>query len=216
MMCQYIPSDWSVDMVGNGLKLQAPSRDDAEDVLQGCFKSLKRTAQELGAVLMITWEGNGDRPFTITPSDSPEIYSSGGSPSMPNLFGADYMRILEFLMEQRQEGNIVIITSNTTDICLHTNDLLTPARAHWTPNQFTGYNYLQSWQADMSRYEHLKESLRRDRYAPDFEYKLIRPDGALCEYQTNYYLCQDYCGDEVRIGVSRPEDYRVLAAAEVG
>ena len=156
-----------------------------------------------------------------------------------DLVGADYLRILEFLTEQRHEGNIVIITSNVTrddrgqlistdnpaagrDICYHTNDLLLPTRAHWTANQFTGYNYRLSWRRDWEdydrlnpEYDRLKEALERDGVAPNFEYTLFRPDGALCRYSTSYFRCQDYCGDEVRIGVSRPQDWEMLTPAPV-
>lgn len=141
------------------------------------------------------------------------------------LLGADYMRILEFLMEQRQEGNIVIITSNTSNVCYHTNDLLLPSRANWTASQFTGYNYLRSWRATREddpanpqrlnpQFDTLRDILASDGYAPGYEYTLYRPDDALCSYATDYYLCRDYCGDEVRIGVSRPADWRLLEAAE--
>lgn len=143
-----------------------------------------------------------------------------------DLLGADYMKILEFLMQERQDGNIVIITSNTTDICYHTNDLLLPSRAYWTAAQFTGYNYLRSWRANREEapdspqrlnpeYEALKELLARDGYVPNYEYTLYRPDDAKCSYSTTYFLCRDYCGDEVRIGVSRPQDWALLEAAPV-
>jgi hypothetical protein len=143
-----------------------------------------------------------------------------------NLLGADYLKILEFLMEQRQEGKIVIITSNTTNICYHTSDLLKPSRAHWDAARFTGYNYLRSWRASRDedpvnprrlnpQFDRLREILARDGSAPGYEYTLYRPDDALCSYQTDYYLCRDYCGDEVRIGVSRIEDWRLLEPASV-
>jgi len=155
-----------------------------------------------------------------------------------NLLGADYIRIHEFLLEQKQNGNIVIITSNVTrdandepistenpqagrDICHHTSDLLLPSRAHWSARQFSGYNYRLSWRRDRHDYSRLnpeyiqlKEILARDGYAPDYEYTLYRPDGAWCRYSTTYFLCRDYLGDEVRIGVSRPQDWQLIEPAE--
>ncbi len=154
-----------------------------------------------------------------------------------NLVGADYRRILEFLMQQKEEGNIVIITSNITrdengepistenptagrDICHHTNDLLLPNRASWNASQFTGYNYRKSWRRgfdDFERlnpeYHRLREALAKDGCAPNFEYTLYRPDGALCSYSTSYLLCNDYCGDQVRIGISRPQDWSLIEPA---
>lgn len=154
-----------------------------------------------------------------------------------SLLGADYIRIHEFLIEQKQAGNIVIITSNITrdsegepistpnpqagrDICHHTSDLLLPSRAFWSAKQFTGYNYRLSWRAgrdDYERlnpqYEQLKEVLAKDGYVSNYEYTLYRPDGALCSYSTTYFLCRDYLGDEVRVGVSRPQDWQLLEPA---
>ncbi|MBW4579637.1 MAG: hypothetical protein KME42_08705 [Tildeniella nuda ZEHNDER 1965/U140] len=154
-----------------------------------------------------------------------------------DLLGADYRRIHHFLIEQRTEGNIVIITSNITrdvhgnpintpnpqagqDICHHTSDLLLPSRAYWSPRQFSGYNYRLSWRKSRDdydtlnpEYERLKDLLARDGQIPDYEYTLYRTDGALCRYQTSYFLCQDYLGDAVRIGVSRPQDWQLLEAA---
>ncbi len=210
---EYLPRGWEVKPIGGALHLIAPDRSEAEDLFKGACRSLSRTASEIGAALCITWEGC-DRPFQIAPSV--HDVESGGIPPMSDLFGADYLKILEFLQAQRHEGNIVIITSNTTNKCLHTNDLLLPSRAHWSAAEFHGYDYLQSWRVDLPNYEKLKGLLERDRTAPGFEYKLRRPDGAICEYETTYHLCRDYCGDEVRIGVSRPQDYRVLAPAPQG
>lgn len=154
-----------------------------------------------------------------------------------NLLGADYAKIHEFLMQQRTEGNIVIVTSNITrdakgnpintsnpkagrDICHHTNDQLLPSRAVWSPHQFTGYNYRLSWRASRNdykrlnpQYDRLRELLQRDGQVLDYEYELFRPDGAHCSYSTSYFLCRNYLGDEVRIGVSRPFDFRVLKLA---
>lgn len=151
-----------------------------------------------------------------------------------NLLGADYIRIHEFLVEQKQAGNIVVITSNITrdengnpvsttnpqagrDICHHTSDLLLPSRAYWSSRQFSGYNYRLSWRADRNdydrlnpQYDQLKETLARDGYASNYEYTLYRPDRALCSYSTTYFLCRDYLGDEVRIGVSRSQDWQLL------
>lgn len=173
-----------------------------------------------------------DGTYMGVPSMSGASYLSSGQSiegdnKMPSasLVGADYMKILEFLMQARQEGMIVAIVSNTTDICYHTNDLLKPSRAHWSAAQFTGYNYLKSWRADRDgaiaspdfrvnpQYSRLKELLARDGVAPNYSYELFRPDDAKCSYSTSYYLCRDYCGDEVRIGVSRPQDWTLLEPA---
>jgi hypothetical protein len=150
-------------------------------------------------------------------SDPKPANPSGGNEmsieQMGSLLGADYARIHEFLKEQREEGKIVIITSNITGICHHTNDKLLPERGVFKPHMWTGYNYLNSWRDTMSQLAHLQDLLRRDGKVSQYEYQLRRPDNAFCGYSTDYYLCHDYLGDEVRIGVSRPEDWRLIEAA---
>ncbi|HEY9748436.1 MAG TPA: hypothetical protein V6C63_07150, partial [Allocoleopsis sp.] len=219
-----IPRSWEVRPTANAIRLIAPDRQEAMDLIKGARSYFKQSAERLQCELMIVAHGS-DRPLlrikaqNQKPSEGEELKMSDRQSA---LLGADYMRILGFLMHQRQEGNIVIITSNTTNICLHTNDLLTPARAHWTAAQFTGYNYLRSWRASREEYdrlnpefEQLQTLLARDGYVKGYNYSLYRPDDAKCSYSTDYYLCRDYCGDEVRIGVSRPQDWQLLEPAEI-
>lgn len=142
---------------------------------------------------------------------------------MPNfenfLKEADEMRVLDFMREQISNGLIVIITSQINDQCLYTSKSLKPERAFWTPDQFQGHNYAKSWDIDgvghpSSEYDQMRSLLERDGAIQGYQYRLVRPDGALCEYQTDYYDVADgWGGHWVRIGVSRPEDYRVLQPA---
>jgi len=215
--CIHAPNKDTASRLRRSLRLMAMQalkfkKEDTQIFYPGCKRPFQIPARmALGAMAL---------------SDIPA--SSNNQPSRDrhhDLLGADYMRILEFLMEQRQEGNIVIVTSNTTNICYHTNDLLLPSRATWTANKFTGYNYLRSWRASRQdnplaperlnpQFDTMRELLNRDGYIRDYEYTLYRPDDALCSYQTDYYLCRDYCGDEVRIGVSRPQDWQLIESAE--
>ena len=241
-----IPSGWSVLPAIDGLRLVAPNSNYASDLLRGAKRSLKQAADRMGIDLWICSQDQATPIKRIRASRrSQESYQDDElrkpfmSDRVADLLGADYVRLHEFLMAARQEGKIVIITSNVTrdadnnpistenpaagrDICHHTNDLLLPSRAYWSAHQFTGYNYRLSWRRDRNDYEHLnpeyhhlKELLARDGQAPGYEYKLFRPDGALCSYKTDYYLCRDYCGDEVRIGVSSPNDWQLLEPAEI-
>lgn len=182
----------------------------------------------------IYYDGCKGRPFVIpvcmappTEDLDPDLFPATEMTPVHNLLlGADYCRMHEFLMEQRQQGKIVIITSNTSDICYHTNDLLNQTRGKRKPHEWTGYCYLWSWRADRAsrpidginpQYERLKSLLERDGYVPSYEYELFRPDvkenralDSWVTYKTDYYLCNDYLGDQVRIGVSHPDDYSVL------
>ena len=215
-----------IELTSESIVLYMDSYQAALQCIRERTAALARWALEFDRPQTLVRYPGCKRPFRVLAS-----MSSGEKERLPqmrdrelNLLGADYLKILEFLMEQRQEGKIVIITSNTTNICYHTSDLLKPSRAHWSAAKFTGYNYLRSWRADRAedpnnprrlnpQFDLLREVLSRDGYAPGYEYTLYRPDDALCSYQTDYYLCRDYCGDEVRIGVSRVEDWRLLEPA---
>jgi hypothetical protein len=235
---------WSLIPVFNlGLLVaDVPSPRDAVRVVDRYTDYLAMSAFKLGfnkAVIKHPGLNPGEYAYEIPirmaiMGDETQGAMSIVSDNQMNLLGADYIRIHEFLIEQRQSGNIVIVTSNITrdeygnpisttnpqagrDICHHTNDLLLPSRAYWSPQQFTGYNYRLSWRSDRDDYERLnpqydrlKEILIRDGYASNYEYTLYRPDGAKCSYSTAYFLCRDYLGDEVRIGVSRPQDWQLL------
>lgn len=139
-----------------------------------------------------------------------------------SLLGADYMRLVERLHEWQQQGKIIAIVSNTTNICHVTNDLLLPSRGYLSGRQFKGYNYLKSWRLNFEddgrlnpQYQQLRDLLDRDGYVKGFNYTLYRPypDDSLCEYATDYYLCENYCNDVVRIGVSDPQDWRLVQNA---
>lgn len=135
------------------------------------------------------------------------------------LKGADEMRVLDFLREKISDGLIVIITSQVSDQCLYTSKSLKPERAFFTPAQFQGYDYAKSWDIHKvghpsEEYQRMRSLLEQDGAIQGYQYRLIRPDGALCEYATDYYDVADgWGGHWVRIGVSRPEDYRVLQPA---
>jgi hypothetical protein len=225
-------SDWEIGFSQRNLILFAPSKCEALNLASLEPEKLAAWAERLEKSATIV-KYPGGQGYRIPAQMAEETKMATNF----DLLGADYIRIHEFLIEQRQSGNIVIITSNITrdasgnpistpnpeagrDICHHTSDLLLPSRAHWSARQFTGYNYRLSWRASFNDYEtlnpqydRLKEILARDGHAPNYEYTLYRPDGALCSYSTSYFLCRDYCGDEVRIGVSRPQDWQLLEPA---
>lgn len=231
----YLPCGWQIAPSPMAVKLTAPSQSCAEQFLDLAIAELVGSARRMGTSLEISWQGC-QSPLRISPrlsvgTDPREIKGQAmtDQTTTPNdavleVLGADYRRILEKLVTWRDEGKIVIITSNTSNICLHTSDLLKPSRAVLTAAQFTGYNYLRSWRATREenptnpqrlnpQFNELRECLARDGYVPGYEYTLYRPDDALCSYQTDYYLCRDYCGDEVRIGISRVEDWALLEPA---
>ena len=239
----FTDENWKIGFTRDCFIVSAPSHDEAHEIATVESEKLAKWAQNFSREATVV-RYPGGKPYRI-PAEM-AMQTDGAHIGMAknmfsdrnlNLVGADYRRILELLMQQKEEGNIVIITSNVTrdengnpintenptsgrDICHHTNDLLLPSRASWTASQFTGYNYRRSWRRgfdDFERlnpeYHRLREALAKDGCAPNFEYTLYRPDGALCSYSTSYFLCNDYCGDQVRIGISRPQDWSLIESA---
>lgn len=158
----------------------------------------------------VFWRGSRERYFSIPSFLALEEAMTNSIQNEPNLQDADYLRILDFIREKRGDDRIVVITSMISNICQHTNDLLSPERGVLQPYQWTGYNYLQAWRDSLDEYHRLIELLNQDGYVPQYQYKLRRPDNRLCGYETDYYLVPNYLGEPVRIGVSKPEAWHLL------
>lgn len=132
--------------------------------------------------------------------------------------GRDLAKQQELIAEQEARGRIVCITGMKTNLCKHTNDLLTPDRGIRIAPLWTGYNYLKSWctagdDVPSTEYDRLIEILHQDRSISGYNYRLIRPDdGALVEYQTDYIYIPNWYGEPVRVGFSNPKDFRVVEA----
>lgn len=231
---------WTIKCSRELLILEAPNEKAASKLIDLGTDNLATSATKFDCIAAIVrFPGCKNNPYrvpaTMAEGNTGIKMTTNSSPQLnPNLLGADYVRIHEFLIEQRLAGNIVVITSNITrdaqgrrietenpeagrDICHHTNDLLLPSRACWDSKDWTGYNYRLSWRRDYNdftrlnpEYLQLKELLARDKKIQNFEYTLYRPDSSKCRYSTSYYLCENYRGDEVRIGVSNPQDWQII------
>lgn len=179
----------------------------------------------------IRWPGS-DRQFDIPAFAKSSAVAESNEPSgtsdgltgqfdqASKVLSLDCMKAMELMVQHEQEGKIVIITSMVTNLCKHTNNALKPSRGIRQPQEWTGYNYLKSWTLDDSEvpseeYFDLIKFLRRDGYVPGYEYTLKRPDdGALVRYKTDYLLVKNWLGEDVRVGISRPEDFSVLSIPE--
>lgn len=142
----------------DALVVRTDNRASAIYVFKNFRKVLQSWAVRFGLSLILIKYGDNSWDF-IDASTSPSKASILGnkftnnpffpistgvhmqSSDLTNLYGADYLRILDFLREERLRGNIVVITSNTTNICYHTNDLLLPSRGVLLPYQWTGFDY---------------------------------------------------------------------------
>lgn len=163
----------------------------------------------------VYWRGSGERYFSIPSFLALEEAMTNSTQNEPPLLDADYLRTLDFIREKRADGRIVVITSMISNICQHTNDLLSPERGVFQPYQWTGYNYLNAWRDSLDEYNQLIELLNRDGHVPQYQYKLRRPDDRLGLYETDYYLVTNYLGEPVRIGVSKPEAWQLLPEPEL-
>lgn len=191
--------------------IEAPSRFAAY--------ALRRFASELAISAkklqrkraIISWPGC-DRPYRI-PTSILNNHSIMTGPQAQNgtyFLGADYLRVTDFIREKREEGRIVVVTSMWNDMCLHTNDLLQPERGILQPHQWTGFNYRYLWRDSRDDYNQLIDTLLRERYIPQYQYRLRRPDGSFARYETDYYLVEDYLNVPVRIGVSKVDAWELL------
>ncbi|MGB3207439.1 MAG: hypothetical protein WBB28_20835 [Crinalium sp.] len=212
-----------LSLTDTSVRLRVSTFEEAKSTLLDYYEELKKAAINLHRhEAQIFWEGS-DEPLRVIASNSPKPVFAGTDidlrqllePLGNNLYEANYLQVMAFMMAMRSSGKIVVITSQLTNICLHTNDLLLPSRGIWKPCQWAGYNYLLSWDIDRNgkpseEYYKMRSLLERDRRIADYVYKLRRVDGSLCEYSTSYFDIADYCGEPVRIGVSDPIDWRVL------
>lgn len=201
-----------LSLTSDSFKIQAPSRLAAY-ALRRCASELAISARKLRRKrTIVSWPGC-DRPYQIPTSilNSHFVMTAPQPQNGTYFLGADYLRVTDFLRQKREEGRIVVITSMWDDVCLHTNDLLQPERGILQPHQWTGFNYRYLWRDSRDDYNQLIDQLVRDRYIPQFQYRLRRPDGAFAQYETDYYLIEDYLNVPVRVGVSKVDAWQLLA-----
>lgn len=167
--------------------------------------------------------GEGKKPYPVllggrSTAPTPNLTVEQMICTIVENHGRDLAKQQELIAEQESRGRIVCITGMVTNLCKHTNDLLTPDRGIRIAPLWTGYNYLQSWCTagngiPSSEYDRLIEILHRDRSISGYNYRLIRPDdGALVEYQTDYIYIPNWHGEPVRVGFSDPKDFRIVEA----
>ena len=126
-----------------------------------------------------------------------------------------YIEVQEFLIDQYKAGKIVNITGMMDDRCYHVNDLLTTERAILPPAHFSaGFSYRHLWRETLDDYNRLITGLNQDGYIQEFEHRMLRVDGSLCEYSKDYFLVRNYLGMPVRISVADPAAWAVVRAAQ--
>jgi hypothetical protein len=209
-------SGCQLSISADSFNIEAPSRFAAY-ALRRCALELAISAKKLKRKrAIVSWPGC-DRPYRIPTSIlNNHSIMTGPQPQNGTYFlGADYLRVTDFVREKREEGRIVVITSMWNDVCLHTNDLLQPERGILQAHQWTGFNYRYLWRDSRDDYNQLIDRLIRDRYIPQYQYRLRRPDGSFARYETDYYLVENYLNVPVRIGVSKVDAWQLLPEPSV-
>jgi hypothetical protein len=134
----------------------------------------------------------------------------------PNLADANKRQVLEFILEQRDAGKIVVVTSQITNRCVDI-DLINPSRGIFSyASQWHGMNFMELWRESMDQYFSLLGGLERDGYIPNFTYDLLRVDGSLGRYNKDYYLARNFLLNEpVRISVGNQNDWELVRPSVV-
>ncbi len=214
---------WQYEAGESTITMIAPDIDTAEDYLFNLRQNPQKFIrwQEPVEIYVKYAEGTHRYRVPITnsvgkpkeESDTSEMKTETQINPITLTPDADYQRVSEWLIEKWNEGKSVCVTSQIDNKCLFQNDKLTTRRAVIQPHEFIGQNYLWYWRDTMDDYHQLRQyldELQGDRdYLAGFEYRLRRPDGALCRYQTDYYR-GTFLGVPVRIGVSNPADWEIL------
>jgi hypothetical protein len=132
----------------------------------------------------------------------------------PNLVDANKRQVLDFILEQRDAGKIVVVTSQITNRCVDI-DLISPSRGIFSyASQWYGMNFMELWRESMDQYFSLLSGLERDGYIPNFTYDLLRVDGSLGRYNKDYYLARNFLHNEpVRISVGGQNDWELVRPA---
>ena len=166
-----------------------------------------------------------------------QLITTGGD-GMAESWGASKLRydssaeaIEDFIRGQEAEGLIVTITSNIDPFrCLYANNKQAEVRAPsgrnqkaWSVSDWLNNGFGRLWMPsliatrDGDRYfQRLLELCTQSGEYVDhnFVYQILKTDGSLSECQTRYISVANYGGIDAphpaRIGISRPEDVRVV------
>lgn len=223
-LSDYLPADWQLCPTMHGVRLIAPSAEDAGLFFQGAKHYLKATADYLRAVIELAWEGCNE-PLRIEGTSlpaQPQISSYGASTIAPD---ANYQAVMDFVFGQQAEGLIVTIMGMKSDRFLFVNGAQVVDRGGnaetwigvdakslvWSrsltgtlPGRDRGVNY----------YAELYRLLEQDKSIPGFSYCVTRPNGDLHRDVSSYFLIENYLGVPARIAVSRVGDSELVEVSQ--
>ena len=211
----------------NLIKVFVPNLGVAKALLKSKFKLLSVKCAEWGQdkVKLVPLNVLDDSQ-TITIHAHGTSSSSGVLPmtnvitamknGRPNLIDASRRQVLDFIIEQREAGKIVVVTSQITNRCVDV-DLISPERGIFAyASQWHGLNFMELWRESLEQYFQLLSRLESDGYIPGFVYELLRIDGSKGRYIKDYYLANNFLRNEpVRISVSNTNDWELVRPVAV-
>jgi hypothetical protein len=212
--------EYPVEFYRNAIRVFVPDLRSAKLLLNRKHGRLSKKCAEWGQdKVELVWSLL-QRPLCIHASDSGDADMSNvitaTKNGRPNLVDANKRQVLDFILEQRDAGKIVVVTSQITNRCVDI-DLISPSRGIFAyASQWYGMNFMELWRESMDQYFSLLGGLQRDGYIPNFTYDLLRVDGSLGRYAKDYYLAQNFLHNEpVRISVGNANDWELVRLAAV-
>lgn len=223
-LSDYLPADWRLYPTCSGVRLIAPSAEDAGLFFEGARRCLQATADHLKSAIELVWDGCHEplRVEGTAQPQPPQVNSYGASTIAAD---ASYLEVMDFVAGRQAEGLIVTIMAMQSDKFLFVNGAQVIDRGGnaetwigvdakslvWSrsltgtlPGRDRGINY----------YARLYELLERDKTIPEFTYCVTRPNGDLHRDVSTYYLLDDYLGVPARIAVSRVGNSELVEGAK--
>jgi hypothetical protein len=220
LFAQECQIDYPVEFYRNLIRVLVPDLRSAKQLLNHKHGRLSQKCAEWGQdKVELVWSFL-HRPLCIHASDSGDANMSNiitaTKNGRPNLADANKRQVLEFILEQREAGKVVVVTSQITNRCVDI-DLISPERGIFAyASQWHGMNFMELWRESMDQYFSLLGGLERDGYIPNFAYDLLRVDGSLGRYNKDYYLARNFLHNEpVRISVGNQNDWELVRPAAV-
>lgn len=214
---------WDWKPCNNTLIIDAPSEDDARDFIEKWILATQLLTESFGCDRALIRYPGDSRPFIIYPLNRrfnlmkpTETIVKPIKNSRLHFVDATRSQVLQFIEEQREEGKLVIVSSQITSRIIDTSMIPIERGILKLPSQWNGFNSLELWRESMHQFQQLQNSLETDGYIPNFEYELLRVDGSKIRTAKDYYLARNYFGDgvePVRISVGDFNNYEVIRQA---
>ena len=184
--------------------------DKAYKVLQAQFRNIAASALALGKhEAEIFWD-NCTEPLRILASmanaEDAEMLYRQLNPD------ATFKQVSDFLAQKQDDGLIVCVTSMIDDTCLLVNEVQHKGCV-LQPWEWIGTNFKKYWRNSMEDYDRLMELLRRDKFVPDYQYRMIPVNGGMAAYESTFSLVEDFLGTPVRIRVAKVNSMQILQMA---